>query len=466
MIYFLAIGMVLVYYLIFILYYLSLFPTGGHKAPRILLVLAAVIASYQFLNAWNLLLLNFPTIMVIMVAGLRFCTGMNWKQAIYGGGTCSITAYCFRGIFTAVIALFYKRGDFLYNASAYYIITLIALPGSLLFLEVLRHTILPDDKLRRFLNNDRQLKPVLAYELSAVVNLVVINYGRSLVSSSSWYMAIALGACSLTLFMLIYAIHQSIRSTELLESQWQIQALEAQYARQLQHYKSYQKYTESFRAFRHDYKYMMGSLKTLIKANETEKAAQLLDDIYDGMQKKVQIHKKYSDNITLDALLQDFANLCEEKKIRFTFHVFAPKNTNLSLLDALRIFSNVVTNAIEACEKVPVPERFIEITSRNDEGWVTLEVVNSFNGEVIRTGKGLETTKPSKHEHGFGLGIVQEIAKNMGGFVIYDANPETRTFLLRVHIPRGTEDHRAAPPVQTPTQAPSPAATQKEGIDG
>lgn len=433
MIFFFAMAMVLLYYLVFIVYYRSLFPLKKSAIPQVLLFLALVVAAYVCLNRWNLILLNLPVIMAIMIVGLRFSTGMNWSQAYYGGSTCAITGYCFRGIFVAISAFIYY--DFLYNAYAYYNIILLALPASLLLLGVLRRTLLPDDKLRQFLNNSSQLRLVIIYQLVAVVNLVVINSGRYLSLNSNWYMGIVLGACILTICMLIYATYQSIRSTELLEYQWRTKALEEQYNRQLQHYNSYQKYTETFRAFQHDYKSMMGVLKSFIRSNDNENAVDFLDCIYDEMQKKVLIHKKYSDNVALDAMLQDLANICVGKEIRFSFNVFAPRNTRLTLLDAIRIFSNITNNAVEACEKVPVSERFIEITSGNDQQWVMLEVINSYDGQAIMKNGKLVTTKSERYGRGLGLGIVQGIAENMGGFVIYDTDTENRTFLTRVHIP-------------------------------
>lgn len=435
MIDFFAIMMILLYYLAFIVYYQFLFPVKEHRIPQLLLILTLLI-TYVCLNTWNLSIFNFPVIMIIMIVGLRFSTRMQWNQATYAGATCVMTAYCFRGIFTAIGAFLYKRYAFFSNTYIYYIITLFALPASLMLLGVLRRTLFPDIKIKQFLNNGSQLKLAIIYVMAAAIDLFVINTGRYLSPNWNWYMEIALGTCTLTLFMLIYAIHQSIRSTELLEYQWKTKALEDQYYRQLQHYKSYQKYTESFRAFRHDYKFMMGTLKSLIRLNDIENAVQLLDDIYDDIQKKVLIHKKYSNNVALDAMLQDLANICTGKEIRFSFNVFAPRNTNLTLLDAIRIFSNITNNAVEACEKVPVSERFIKITSRNDQQWVILEVTNSYDGQVIvKKGKFI-TTKSDKYSHGFGLGIVQEIVENVGGFVIYDAALENKTFLTRVHVPR------------------------------
>ena len=105
----------------------------------------------------------------------------------------------------------------------------------------------------------------------------------------------------------------------------------------------------------------------------------MLDDIHDTMQRDVLVHKAYSNNVLLDAILQDAANTCEEKSIRFSAVAHLPENISITDLDIVRIFSNVINNAIEACNKVSGPEPFIEITSSGNPDWATIEVSNSFN---------------------------------------------------------------------------------------
>lgn len=431
-----AIVMILLYYSLFTFYYRKIFPTSGIKIISPFLIVPLVAVAYVLLRVYNLSWLNLPVIMLIMVFCLFFSTSMNRLQAAYGGILCVLSAYCIRGIFMAAGAFLFQEQDFLSYDKPYYAVTLLALPLALLLWGGLRRTILPDNKIKVFLYSGGQLKLVVVYELVASLNLVILNLGRYLALNSLWYMGIVLGTDILTLGMFIYMIYQSIRSIKLLEYKYKNEMLEQQYERQLRHYKSYQKYTESFRKFKHDYKSMMTSLKVLIRAREDEKAIQLIDDIYDEMQVKVQVHRKYSDHIVLDAMLQDLANICDENKIRYTFHVSAPRNTRILLLDAIRIFSNITNNAVEACQRVPITERFIEITSRTNQQWVVLEAVNSYDGELsIENGK-FNTVKGEKDNHGLGLNIVNDIVENLGGFVLYDFNAESKCFVVRVHIPQ------------------------------
>lgn len=446
--YIIAIVMILMYYLVFMLYYQKLFPVQRSRQILILPALAIILASYVFLNTQELSGLRFPAVMLVMVMGLYFSTSMNWLQALYGGGLCVLSAYSFRGIFTLTGFLVFQGHNFPSETDAYYVITVLALPLAFLLFWTLRKSIFSDAKIKKILNNKVQLKLIVIYEIMAGINLANINFGRSLFPydirylgpylspHGLWAVKISIGNCLLTLSMLLYAIYQSIQSTELLEYRYKIQTLEEQYEQQLRHYKSYQKYTESFRIFKHDYKSMMVSLKALLKARENERAIRLMDELYIDMQKRMEVHKKYSDNVILDAMLQDTASICEEKGIRFSFNIFEPRNTGLSKLDGIRIFSNITKNAVEACQQVPLPERFIYISTRNDEQWVTLEAINSYDGKVFMDNETPVTTKQDKEGHGLGLSIIQEIVQNLGGFVIYAADRERKTFMIRVHIPR------------------------------
>lgn len=441
---YIAVLFVLVYYAAFGLYYRMLFSVRKARMLPLFLTLVLVAAAYILLNGYGLLVLNMPAVMLLMLLGLRFSTGMNWLQAAYGAGTSVLSAYCFRGILTGISAHVFRGRDFLSDADAYYAMTLPALFIALLFFALLRRTILPDQKLKKFLDNQSQLKFVVVYELVAAVNLMTINAGRQLTPNNFWYMAVALGACVLTLGVLVFAIYQSVQSTELLEFQFSNEMLEQQYAQLLRHYKSYQKYTKSFQEFKHDYSAMMASVKQLIRAGEGAQAIRLMDGIYDEMQEKVQVHKEYSDHVVLDALLQDLAIICDENEIKFSFQVFAPLGTDLSLLDAVRVFSNITTNAVEACVKLPVSDRFLSVASRIEQQWVVLEVVNSYDGEaVFQNGKPV-TTKAQKDHHGLGLEIVNEIAEKLGGFVLYDSDTEKSSFIVRVCIPQKNNGDRPA----------------------
>lgn len=432
-----AVVIILLYYLSFIIYYQYLMPAAGKKYYRVFLIGVVIVILYLCLNNnSNSHRLTIPIHIAVMMGGLWFTTGMNWLQSFYGGSFCVLSAYSFRGIFIGIGALVLRSNTFLSNAMAYYLLTAFALPLGLIGLNFLRNKFFPEEKMKQFLYNNSQLKLLGVFEIAMALNLTAIDSGRYFEPKGLWFTEFALTACLITLGILIYVNYQALQSTELAEYRSKTQILEEHCNQQLQQYQSCIKNVENFQTFKHDYVSMMAPLKSLIRMQEHDKAIQLIDNIYDELPKGMQSPKKYSDNVVLDIILKNLASRCEEFRIRFTFDISVSLNTSLSLVDAIRVFSNIADNAIEACQKVPVSERFIAITSGRDDHWVTLEVRNAYDGKAILENGNFITTKSEKQKHGLGLCIVKDIVQSVGGFAMFEARPESRSFLLRVHMPQ------------------------------
>lgn len=432
-----AMGIITLYYLCFILYYKKLFPTKKKTVLQIVLTIITVIASYILLVAFDMQALSIPVIFIPMVWGLRFSTGMRWWQSVYGAALCVLTAHCFRAIVTGICALFLLGSfdEFFLDSQSYYIVTVFILPLAGIFFYILRRTFLPNEKLKKMLLNSRHLKYVAIYEVLASLLLIIMSYGRYLSPHVTWYIEITLAASALSLIMLVYTLYYTVQMTEFVEHQLRIRLLEEQYDRQLRHYQSYQKFTESFRAFKHDYKALIISLKTLILENKKEEAASIIDSIHDTMQKEVKVHKQYSDNLIADAILQDVANMCEENQIAFSAVSYIPETIPLSSLDIIRVLSNITSNALEACRKLPPSQRFLKITSNVSPGWIAITAQNSFDGIVrLQNGEYL-TTKEDRDFHGYGMRIVREIIEKVGGFIAVTADTEKKIFTIKLHIP-------------------------------
>lgn len=221
---------------------------------------------------------------------------------------------------------------------------------------------------------------------------------------------------------------------------------EKQLDRQLLHYKSYEKYTDSLRVFRHDYKQMMRTVNHFLDAGQTDEARRLIAQINDQMQNRLGVHKKYSNNYLVDAILQDAANLCSEKHIDFSAQVYLPDGMRCSDINTCRIASNLVSNAVEACEGITSPEirPCIKLESALREDWLTVTIENAFEG-TIRLGRdGLPlSSKKDADNHGMGIRSVYELVEEVGGLMIIDADHQNHVFTVRLHLkkhPRQAEN--------------------------
>lgn len=66
------------------------------------------------------------------------------------------------------------------------------------------------------------------------------------------------------------------------------------------------------------------------------------------------------------------------------------------------IFSNLLDNAIEACSKVPIERRKIDLTVYKFNEFITISIRNPYNGKLVWDKDSLVSTKGGKH---MGLGL-------------------------------------------------------------
>ncbi|MFT4006946.1 MAG: GHKL domain-containing protein [Lacrimispora sp.] len=376
-----------------------------------------------------------------MVLSICFLFNGNRVQILYAASIYIFFLYTSRGIVFSVYSLVLHTSikNVLEQKDYYGMIFAPAVLLCILYNLLIRKVIFSEQRIAHLFHNRGQLKFVVIYLLFQWLFITLINDGRFYDDiRQSWFSALYLGACVISNVWLIFILHHTSKISELFEYELHTHQLQEQLSSQMRHYQSYRKYTESYRAFRHDYKHMMNSMKTLLHNKEYERAIRMFDDIHDTMQQDVQIHKAYSDNVLLDAILQDAANDCEEKNILFSARAHLPEDVKITELGIVRVFANVIDNAIEACSKIPGPERFIEITSNGNKDWATIEIINSFNGELLMTGDEPKTTKKDKDLHGFGLRIIKETIENLGGLVFIEPDQEKKIFKIRVCIPKAS----------------------------
>lgn len=372
----------------------------------------------------------------------------NRIQLLFAGSICTFSVYSSRGIIVSIysIVLHISIEDVLDNDIYYNAVFILALFLSILVSLFILKAILRDHKAKHLFNNRGQLRFVVVYIMFQLIFLMLINDGRYYHDiQQAWFSTLYLGSCIISKVWLMFAFNHTAKVSELLEYELHTRKLQEQLSRQVRHYQSYRKFTESYRIFWHDYEKLMTSVKTFLRHQEYEKATRILDDIHDTMQRNVHVHKTYSDNILLDAIFQDAANACEEKGVRFSVHVHLPESVSMTELDIVHVFSNIIENAIEACDKVSGQERFVEVISRETQEWAIVEASNSFNGELLMENGEPRTTKDDKSSHGFGLRIVKETVEALGGLLFIEPDQVNRFFIIRVCIPKALSQHPTTP---------------------
>ena len=167
------------------------------------------------------------------------------------------------------------------------------------------------------------------------------------------------------------------------------------------------------RTMRHDRRHFEALILSLIQDGKVDEARKCLEE---RLSHEPRAGKRYCENTTVNAALMHYMSLAERNNIKVTVSANIPYNVGVDDMQLAIAISNLLENAINACLKVPEPERFIEVTARYKEQ-LLLEIVNSCDGEQKLDEEGHPVT--AEAGHGIGTRSVLDFAEKTGSEVRY-----------------------------------------------
>ena len=195
------------------------------------------------------------------------------------------------------------------------------------------------------------------------------------------------------------------------------------------HYRYLEKKEKETKKFRHDIHNHMQVLYSFSQEKNYEK----LDEYLSVMNQKTN---SFFRGITVrngivDAILNYYRDMADEKGITMTISGTFPQNSNVEDYDLCTIFSNILSNALEAAEKTE--EKKIIISCRHQKNKEIIIIKNSW---LEKNEKILSTSKEDKDAHGFGLENVRDAVEKYNGFLLISV--EEGMFVLKIVL-SGTE---------------------------
>lgn len=170
------------------------------------------------------------------------------------------------------------------------------------------------------------------------------------------------------------------------------------------------------RKIRHDMKHHITVMEYLMQEQKYQELAEYLTDMDEEMGKVLRA-KKWTGNEILDAILS--AYMQKEPEISFQVEGDFSK-VDIRDYDLCVIFSNAVTNAIEACKCLEKQEKIVEIYLKKIGDSDILIIRNPVEWEIDVRGLGNGTTKKDRKNHGYGIARIRETAEKYQGSVVFE----------------------------------------------
>lgn len=168
---------------------------------------------------------------------------------------------------------------------------------------------------------------------------------------------------------------------------------------------------EQIKKMRHDLNSHLAIMKSLCEEKNYEEVRKYTeqlshDTVFSG-------GKILTGNHISDMIVSSKMTACEEYGITFTFEGSLTNLKNMAAPDICGLLSNAYNNAIEAC--LPQKEAYIHTKVNTTRNYTVIQITNSVEKKVTIRGNRIPTTKGDKKSHGYGIEIMNQIAKKYSG---------------------------------------------------
>lgn len=183
------------------------------------------------------------------------------------------------------------------------------------------------------------------------------------------------------------------------------------------HIKEMEIMMEKNRIQTHDIKHHLLILREYGQERKWDMLMSYLNELSDDI--LVQKKAMWTQVGILDTLLEQKKAKAESKGIAFRIRADRIGELPFSDMEISTLFSNLLDNAIEACEKIQDDRRWIQLNIMRKSGMLYITISNSIKGRPLEKEGKLITNKQNHQLHGYGIKSVQKIVRKYEGDFSY-----------------------------------------------
>lgn len=229
----------------------------------------------------------------------------------------------------------------------------------------------------------------------------------------------AIGLLYVNIVIVLYAERAKSASDQKLQAE----LAEHHYAMQEQYYTQLRSEQEETRAMFHDINKYMQAMRTLAAEGNVAEVNQMMaetQELFDSLTTVVDVG-----NSVVNVILNEYREITEDADISFTFDVSVPQNLGISAVDLYVLLGNTLDNAIEACQSLPIEERYIRIQMRIYHNILFYQIENPYAEGYLQCSRG--------KNHGYGLQNVRKCVEKHDGHMSVSQNDNKFILSMRLN---------------------------------
>ena len=203
----------------------------------------------------------------------------------------------------------------------------------------------------------------------------------------------------------------------------------------LENYRSIEQKLRESAQLRHGFAHQVIALDAMVQAGDWTGVERCVtswrQDVSDNI-------VRFTENITVNAILQDAAGRAREAGVFFrATAMLLPKTLPIPDEDLCALLMNMLDNALEGAARTPEGrEKAIFFRIRAAGNFIPILCENTFDGQVDTDGQGaIRTRKADPDSHGFGLTQMRAVAEKYGSILDVKWTEERFTFQTALQKP-------------------------------
>lgn len=225
--------------------------------------------------------------------------------------------------------------------------------------------------------------------------------------SRAIFLVIAICACIVSDIGLFAAVMRIAQRTQLAAEN---SMLAAQVDSQEQHYRDLTSQYESIRRMRHDIANHLNAMESLMASGRNAEAKEYLQELNST---PVDSTLGMCEHPVVDAFLHNRISAARNSGVEIEAAIDLPANVPVSNVDLIRIFGNMLDNALEACSQSASPK--ISLSCSRARGYLIIRTMNPVNHSSNVKGRRIAGL-----ERGIGQRVLSDIAEKYGGNLSFD----------------------------------------------
>lgn len=273
---------------------------------------------------------------------------------------------------------------------------------------------------------------VLSGSFSIIMMIVIVLFIIVRTQSFSENIGILIIAVNLGLFALLVALYlMMIQLNKAHEKQLEYERIALNQNNQKKLLEDREKEYEQLQIVRHDIKNYLSTLIGMLQNGKTKEAIEYVNIV---LEERIETIWEVVDvgDATLNAVINTKFTICRKKGIccesTIIGNLIFENPVNIGI-----ILSNLLDNAMEACEKMTKNQPRIVISCAIQKGYLDLCVKNTIKESVLEDNPSLKTTKKEKEFHGYGIKSIKKILEEEGGMI--SQSEKNGWFITHIFLP-------------------------------